>query len=142
MSITCSVAFFISPRGETLFVKTNHIGTVISDPQRFGLTIEEIRSRYSDYKEQIGTEGTARREILIQLVSKGWIRLRRYPNQYWSVTLKSFPQNTAVRLRNWARIVLSGTCEIHEDDHYMPIRITQLDGTVIKNYNITDLASL
>ena len=142
MSITRSVAFFISPRGKILFVKTNHIGTVIADPQRFGLAIEEIKSRYSDHGERLGTEGIARREILIQLVSKGWIRLRRYPNQYWSVTLKSFPQNTSIRLRNWARIVLSGTYEIHEDDHYMPIRITQLDSTVIENYNITDLASL
>ena len=142
MSITRSVAFFIDPKGEVLLVKTNHIAAVIENPRQFGLTMAEIKSRYSDHGERLGTEGIARRKILIQLVSQGWIRLRRYPNRYWSITLNSFSQDTSTRLRNWAQIVLSGTYEIHEDDHYMPIRITQLDGTVIESYNITDLASL
>ena len=142
MSVVRSVAFFISPRGQILFVKTNHIGTVIDDPTQFGLTMEEIKARYSEYGERLGIEGKARREILLQLVKNGWIRLRRYPNRYWSVTLDSFPGDTSTRLQNWAQRILEGTHEIHEDDRYMPIRITQLDGTVIENCNITDLASL
>ena len=142
MEIRRSVAFFISPKGQILFVKTNHIAAVIENPHQFGLTLAEIKSKYTDHGERLGTEGIARREILIQLVSQGWIRLRRYPNQYWSITLNCFSGDTCTRLQNWAKIVLSGTYEIHETDHYMPIRITQLDGAVIENYIISDLASM
>ena len=84
MSIAGSVAFFVSPRGRILFVKTNHIGTVIDDPIQFGLTMDEIRARYAEYGEQLGIEGTARRKFLLQLVKNGWIRLRRYPNRYFA----------------------------------------------------------
>jgi hypothetical protein len=42
MTIKGSVAFFLSPSGDLFHVPLNHISTVVADPERFGLTIEEI----------------------------------------------------------------------------------------------------
>jgi len=137
-----SVAFFISPDKQILFVETNHIGSVINDPGRFGFTIQEIKNRYAGYGEPLGVEGGARREILLEVIRNGWIRLRRYPNRFWSITLERFPEGTSARLKNWAWTILEGTHGIREDDPFMPVRITQLDGTVIENYSISDLSTL
>lgn len=142
MVINRSVAFFISPQGEILLVKVNHIGAVIDNPRQFGLTMEEIKSRYTRHGERLGTEGRARREILLRVVGSGWIRLRWYRNQYWSVTVHTLTQDVLGRLHKWAVRILSGIGGVCEDDPYMPVRITQLNGTLIESYNISDLASL
>jgi hypothetical protein len=58
---------------------------VIADPEKFGLTIEEIRAAYAMHGERIGVEGEARKELLLRIINHGWIRIRRY-RDYWSVT--------------------------------------------------------
>ena len=139
--IMLSVAFFISPEGDILPVTGSHIGTVIADAERFGLTIEKIKARYEHYGECLGTEQKARKEILLHLVSRGWIRLRRYPNRYWSATVDTLSENTMNRLHNWAVRVLLGIDEVREDDRYMPVKITELNGTTNSEYTVNDLAS-
>jgi len=37
-----SVAFFLSQTGDLIHVPLNHIGTVIDEPSKFGLTSEEV----------------------------------------------------------------------------------------------------
>ena len=58
-------AFFISPSGEIIYVRTTHIAQVISNPEKFGMSFEAIEKTYQQYGERIGLEGKARTDILI-----------------------------------------------------------------------------
>ena len=136
-----SAAFFISPEGDILPVNGTHIGTVIADAERFGLTIEKIKARYEHYGECLGTEQNARKEILLHLVSRGWIRLRRYPNRYWSATVDTLSESTMNRLHKWAVQVLRGIYGVREDDRYMPVKITELSGMINSKYTVISLVS-
>jgi hypothetical protein len=126
--MTISAAFFLSHDGHIVHVPQNHISTVIADPQRFGLTREEIEALYKEYGERVGVEGKARREILLRIISDGWIRIRRYPNKYWSVTAQGLTVSTHEILRGWARKMLSGTNGFLEPDRYMPVKISTVRG--------------
>lgn len=137
-----SAAFFISPEGDILPVNGTHIGTVIANAEQFGLTIEKIKARYDYYGESLGTEQNARKEILLHLVSRGWIRLRRYPNRYWSATVDTLCENTMSRLHNWVVQVLRGIGEVREDDRYMPVKITDLNGMTNIKYTVKSLSSM
>ena len=97
-----SVAFFISPDGLLIRVPQNHIGTVINDPSRFGLTRDEIQTLYERHGEPMGIEGEARKEILLKIIKDGWIRIRRYRN-YWSVSVKSLTPAVQGLLQVWPR---------------------------------------
>ena len=79
-------ACFISPAGEIVEVGTSHIAKVIRTPEPFGLTMETIEKTYEKYSEPVGLEGQARKEILVKIIEKGWIRARRY-REHWSVTV-------------------------------------------------------
>ncbi len=128
-SVSCikgTAAFFICPHGEILFVGGNHIGLVIKHPARFGLDLHVIEERYKMHNERLYTEGKARAEILLELVRNGWIRLRRYPNQYWDVTVKTWSPDTMRRLRNWSERMVTGIGDMREADHFIPIRITPI----------------
>ena len=128
MTIKTSVAFFLSPSGDILHVPDNHISMVISDPKRFGLTKAKIESVYDRHGERLGAEGEARIEILLQVNTQGWIRLRRYPNRYWSATAPSFTTTVRERLRVWAAELLSGTGGFKEADRHMPVKISTPEG--------------
>jgi hypothetical protein len=71
-----NAAYWISPKGEIIYVKTNHIAEVIENPEKFGFTIEFIEYVYKHYNEKIGTEGKAREQLMIALFNQGWIRIR------------------------------------------------------------------
>ena len=60
------VAFFISGSGNLIHVPDNHIGVVIQNPERFGLSSEEVRAAYKKHGERIGIEGEARKRTSIQ----------------------------------------------------------------------------
>jgi hypothetical protein len=119
-----SIAFFLSQTGDLIHVPQNHISTVIAEPENFGLTREEIEASYKEYGERVGVEGKARREILLRIIGEGWIRIRRYPNKYWSVTAASLTPVVQDRLREWAEKMLSGINGFMESDRYMPVRVS------------------
>jgi hypothetical protein len=106
--MTISVAFFLSSSGDLIHVPHNHISTVIADPEKFGLTKEEIQTVYDLHGERIGVEGAARKELLLKVITQGWIRLRRYPNRYWSITAPCLTAGVHEHLRDWATQMLSG----------------------------------
>jgi hypothetical protein len=122
--MTMSIAFFISPTGDIIHVSDCHIATVIRDPETFGLTREEIEASYEEYGERVGVEGKARREILLRIIADGWIRIRRYPNKHWSVTVESLTPANQELLRDWARKMLSGLNGFRELDRYMPVQVS------------------
>jgi len=132
-----SIAFFLSPEGNLIHVPQNHISMVIAEPERFGLTIEEIRAAYEKHKERIGVEGEARKELLLKIISQGWIRIRRYEN-YWSVTVPSLEPPVWERLQHWAVQMLSGTNYFKEADREMFLKISTQEGDI--HSTIGDLA--
>lgn len=135
--MTTSVAFFISPEGHLIHVPLNHISMVIADPEKFGLTIEEIRASYAMHGERIGVEGVARQELLLKIISQGWVRIRRYPN-YWSVSAPCLSPSIWERLQNWAEQMLSGTNHFKEAHRDMFMKIRTPEGEIYST--IGDLA--
>jgi hypothetical protein len=133
-----SIAFFISPKGHLIHVPLNHISTVIADPQRFALTREEVDTVYKEYGERLGVEGEARKELLLRIIHQGWLRLRRYPNRHWSVTAEDLIPAVQDRLRQWAIQMVSGINGFKEEDRYMPVKVSTLEGEFV--YRIGDLA--
>jgi hypothetical protein len=119
-------------------VPDSHIATVISDPQRFGLPLQEIQDAYSRHREKIGVEGEVRKELLLRIVADGWIRLRRYPNKHWSITAPSFSPVVQEHLRDWATRMLCGVDGFKETDRYMPVKISTSEGEFL--CTIKDLA--
>jgi len=118
-----NIAFFLSSTGDLIQVADSHIATVIRDPERFGLTPTEIETVYRKYGERIGIEGEARKELILRVISQGWIRLRRY-RQHWSVTAERLTPATDKLLRDWAERMLSGVNGCRELDRYMPVRVS------------------
>jgi len=116
-------AFFISPRGELITTKGTHIDTIIKYPKKFGLTKEYIEGVYDKYDEKLGQEGSARRVIIKKLMKSGWIRIRRYPNKFWSVQLSKLNNKTKDYLHDWAKKILKGTQGFKEEDKFMPVQI-------------------
>jgi len=69
-------AFFISPEGKILAVPDRHIVRIIKDPNLFGLTLDHINAVYKKFNEDVGWEGYARNEIILNLLKIDWVRLR------------------------------------------------------------------
>lgn len=69
----------------------NHIGKILSNPELFGLTREEIEEVYAQYGEPIGLEGKAREAIIKRVANDGWVRIRHYTGRsdYWSIQTDS-----------------------------------------------------
>jgi hypothetical protein len=120
-----TVAFFMSPEGVLFQVEGgNHISTVIRNPSKFGVTTEQVEQVYDFFGEKLGVEGVARKQILTQLIRRGWIRLRRYPNKYWSVNVPALTDAMVDLLQDWAAKFLSGFSCFQEPDPHMPVVIT------------------
>lgn len=96
-------AYWVSPDGEIYPVPTKHIDMVFDRPELFGLDIEYIESVYDRYNEPYRSEAKARRDILIELFGKGWIRARKYMRPYrWTVNVYYDNESSAASLRKFA----------------------------------------
>ena len=69
-------AFFISPKGKVIPVPDRHVVTISKNPELFDLTVDHIKTVYKKHKEDVGWEGHARNEIILELLEKQWVRLR------------------------------------------------------------------
>jgi hypothetical protein len=127
-------AYFIHPcGGQVIYVPHSHISLVISNPEKFNLNFDYIKTIYEKYGEKIGLEGRARREILLHLIDRGFIRIRKYKN-HWKVNVKDlYMDDAAIFLHRWAKSIIGAT-----DDFHIEVIIEQRNGEVIK----TDLGSL
>jgi hypothetical protein len=121
-------AFWISPRGEIISSGINHIDTVISNSNKFGFTEDEIRKTYEKYGEILTQEGKAREEIIKKLIDKGWIRIRRYPNKFWSININRLNKKNKDFIQDWAEKILKGIHGFREQDKYMPVNIQTIKG--------------
>ncbi len=127
-------AYFIHPHGgQVIYVPHSHIALVISNPEKFWLNLDYIKKIYEKHGEKIGLEGRARREILLGLIDKGFIRIRKYKN-HWKVNIKNlYKDSAALFLYRWAKAMIGAT-----DDFHAEVIIDQKNGKVIK----TDLKTL
>ncbi len=108
-------AFWISPDGRFIPVIDNHIGAVIRDPNIFGLTTDDIEAEYAKENEQIGIEGRARRRIILDLVRRGWIRVRRFPRTgSWTVNVRCLREVERRNLHGWAAHMLDAGIPRHD----------------------------
>ena len=105
--IPVSNAYWISPRGVIYPVGDNHISSVISSPETFGLTREQIDAAYAEEGERIGLEGKAREKIILDLVDKGWVRIRNYLRTGWVVNLNKMTRRAKDYLWHWASEMIS-----------------------------------
>lgn len=121
------IAFWISPGGKIINVGVTHIHEIIRYPRKFGFDKEHIKKIYRENDEKIGTEGVARRKILLFLIDKGWIRIRKYGDKYWSINVKKISDKSKTYLRKWAGRMLEGISGFKENDPYIPVKIDQKD---------------
>ena len=113
-------AFFISPRGELISTGAKtHIDMIINNPEKFGLTKQFIEDTYKEFGEKLGQEGTARSQIIIQLIKQGWIRIRRYANKMWTIDVNKLDKKVKDRIYDWALKMLDGSGGYKEQDKYI-----------------------
>lgn len=138
---TRTAAFWISPEDEIIGVGTSHISKIIDNPERFDLTLDYIRAIYKNYNEPLGFEGKARDIIVRKIISRGWIRLRRYPNKCWKINLADLSKQAYETLNLWAEQMLSsGVAGFIEGDGYLPVIIIHPDGHFEYRTTMNDLA--
>ncbi|MFC1739320.1 hypothetical protein ACFL1G_09770 [Planctomycetota bacterium] len=139
------VAYWISPKGHLVPLQQNHIQSVVSYPTKFGYTKLRVARIYKKYDEKIAIEGSAREEIIRDLVSKGWIRVRRYSSkaaQRWSITANRLDNRTKVILHRWAsKILKAGVDDFKEKDRYIPLKIELLaEQRTADDLTVSDIA--
>jgi len=101
-------AYWVSPVGEMLPVKSTHIEEVVKNPKIFGITHAYIKKVYKKYRETVGLEGKARDEIVESLLNKRWMRIRYDKSQdYYIIGFKYFNRKQIDYLKNWAMGVLA-----------------------------------
>jgi hypothetical protein len=96
-------AWWISPQGKILPLKhgDTHIRMVIENPGAFGYTTKRIEDRYHFYGEAVGTEKKAREEIIKEILSKGWIRIRK--NKYfYTIQLAALSERAKDYISDWS----------------------------------------
>lgn len=140
--ISNTVAYWISPSGKVVDVGTNHIDVVIKNPSVFGLTDEKIKETYLKYGEKMGSEGQAREELIIWLVKKGWVRVRRYRNEGYSVNIGRMSKKVKDILFSWAsKLINTGINGMKEKDQYMPVKILGFQDHFQRTLTIRDVAN-
>jgi hypothetical protein len=128
----------LSPKNELIPVGDNHISMVISHPEKFKVTKDYVKDKYNSYGEPLGQEGKAREDIIKELVSKNWVRIRRY-RQGWSLNvIDTHNRKIENLMAEWAFGMLNGDYGEKERDKYIDVVITGLKGNPIR----TDMESL
>jgi len=132
-------AMFISPKGEFIAGSSSHIDMVTDNPKKFGYTIEDIRKIYEKYNERMGIEGKARDEILTNLISNGWIHIRRRPNKYWAVLINKMTKKTQGFLYDWSLKILKGVHGVKELNKNAKVLINSVNGKFRKELTISEI---
>ena len=122
-------AYFITPDGK--IISTNgmsHVSLIIASPEKFGFTKTQVVDLYKKYNEKLGVEGKAREQLLRLLFDKGWMRIRRYPNECWSIQAKKLTKSEKDYLYDFANKILDGFHGFKELDRFMPMKIDTDNG--------------
>lgn len=97
---TGETGWWLTPKGVEISIGTHtHIFDIITNPKKYGLTSEKILDIHKKHGEEkiLGAEGKAREEIMVDLLKKGWIRIRRkLIGRAFSVTIQLIKFNKSV----------------------------------------------
>jgi len=133
--------YFAHPLYGYIPVKT-HIDYIISNPDKFGMTLEEIQAIYNKHKERLHSEGNAREEIIKKVSEDGWIRIRHYivrGDDKWSIQFDKWNlrKKNVMAFLEWAVLdkeIISPSAEVallgYLDNHYEIY--TYVNGGIIK----------
>lgn len=81
-------AYWLNPEGVPKVVTHNHISAIIKYPEEYGFELDYIKSVYKKHNEKLYTEGSARVELILEALERGFIRIRFYKN-YWAVSVNN-----------------------------------------------------
>ena len=126
--------YFISPSGKAIPGRDSiHIRTILKYPAMFGLTMVEIDKVFKKYKETKEHEGKARNEIFLELLKKGWVRVRYYPRN-GMIMFQLFKMTNKVKENIWSFLeqILSKKIKFpREHIINVDIRITNTEGDIL-----------
>lgn len=85
-----TIAFWA--KHKTFYEVDIHIQYIIDNPDKFDLSLNDIKSIYKKYNERLGSEGKAREELIRFASKDGWIRIRHYvtPRDYWTIQFDNY----------------------------------------------------
>ncbi len=131
-------AYWILPTGEITKPSIYHIGFVIKNPKKFGMTDSEIKKIYQKYDEPMSptAEGKAREYIMERLLRKKFIRIRENRTGSYTIQLNKLTPENGDYLWIWANKI-SQTAY----DKYADITIHQLQGNKMTRTSLDKLAS-
>jgi len=89
-------AYWIDPHGRISGIPYRHINHIVSDPEKYGLTAKYIKDIHKKYKERLGQEGNAREEIMIELMKRGWTRVRKIVTGSVTWTIQCWVLNSTI----------------------------------------------
>lgn len=137
--VNSNAAFWISPKGQVLgFSAQKHIDSILKEPKKFGFTQKYIDNTYDKYNEPKGVEGKAREELIMTAIKKGFIRIRKYRNKYWSINVYDWNTKTKNTVISWAVDMVEA-----QDDPYMPVKVDSFKGVPPRNIiTLRELAGL
>ncbi len=100
-------AFWILPDDQIISVHRTHIQTVIDNPQLFSLSSDYIVSKYAMENEELGVEGRAREQIILELLKDNYIRIRYYPRKSsWTINLNELSMKSVRILQKWSEFII------------------------------------
>lgn len=131
-------AYWVAPNGKSIDVGTNtHIKYVIDNPKTFKITKKYINDKYEKHGERVGIEGEARSEIMMDLMKKGWLRIRYLSkNDLWTIQTYNFSSREKNNVWDWIREALKKNWA----GVYADIRIIIIKTSRIINSSFNELA--
>ncbi len=126
---------WVSPKKELVVEHyETHIGYILKNPEKFGLTRDYLEKVYKEHGEPIGMEGNARIKIMLDLMGKGWIRIREYRNHWIAEGTELY--STRAELLNWAVDALVERGVFHRFDQ---ITVSDLVTNKVQEMSIEEL---
>ncbi len=112
-----SKAYWLAPSRKIIPVMMTHIDTVLKAPKEFGIDQEYINKKAEENGgvQELRDGGKARDAIMIDLLKKGWVRIRKVDarqSQYWTIQLENgmgtqISSEMKRNIKNWAEKMIN-----------------------------------
>ena len=97
-------AYWISPDGNIIAIRTTHIDAVHSDYAYFGINPNSVLSLHNYLNEKIGQEGIARTTIIKELINRGFTHIRLNTKlDIWKINCWVLNTRTKRNLNSWIK---------------------------------------
>lgn len=135
-------AYFISPTGKAIPVRDGrHINTIIKYASSFGTSKAEIEKIHRKHGESLNTEGYARNEVFLNLMKKGYVRVRYYPRNML-IQMQVFKLTPKMRENIWGFLTMAEKGEIKFPTDYIKntdVCIVDTDGNYLYRDGIREV---